>query len=122
MFALYPVKNNGEIHVNADSLDHENRKVHNLTDELEEENNGSHQEVIVVDGRGYENDSQLNEEVYNLVDIIDEHHVDNKRYEDILQRVEKIVESITRKMFPEIAERIIKEEIEKLKKNNTAES
>ncbi|MBN1471617.1 MAG: hypothetical protein JW925_07540 [Syntrophaceae bacterium] len=108
--------------MNADSIDHENRKVHNLTDELEEENNGSHQEVIVVDGRGYENDSHLDEEVYNLVDIIHEHQADNNRYEDILQRVEKIVESITRKMFPEIAERIIKEEIEKLKKNNTAES
>lgn len=108
--------------MNANSIDHENRKIHNLTDEVEAENNGNHQEVIVVDGRGYENDSQLKEEVYNLVDIIDEHQLDKKRYEDILQRVEKIVESITRKMFPAIAERIIKEEIEKLKKNNTAES
>jgi seryl-tRNA synthetase len=102
-------------------MDNQKRKVHNLIDELKDENDVNSQDVIVIDGRGYEDDSPINEEVYNLVDVIDEHQLSNKRYEDIMQRVEKMVENITRKMVPEIAERIIKEEIEKLKKSNAAE-
>ena len=109
------------MNVDADSMDNQQRKVHNLIDELKDENNITNQDVIVVDGRGYEDDSPINEEVYNLVDVIDEHQLSNKRYEDIMQRVEKIVENITRKMVPEIAERVIKEEIEKLKKSNADE-
>jgi len=109
------------MNVDADSMDNQKRKVHNLIDELKDENDVNSQDVIVVDGRGYEDDSLMNEEVYNLVDVIDEHQLSNKRYEDIMQRIEKMVENITRKMVPEIAERVIKEEIEKLKKNNTAE-
>jgi len=107
--------------VEANSINNKNRKVIDLIDELQDGNDGNNQEVIVVDGRGYENDSQVNEEVYNLVDVIDENQLSNKRYEDLMQRVEKIVESITRKMVPEIAERVIKEEIEKLKKSNSTE-
>lgn len=107
--------------MDADSLSNKSRTVHNLTDELTDENDVNNQEVIVVDGRSYENDSQMTEDVYNLVDVIDDHQLGNKKYEDMMQRVEKIVEAITRKMVPEIAERVIKEEIEKLKKSNTAE-
>ena len=107
--------------MDADSLSNKSRTVHNLTDELTDENDVNNQEVIVVDGRSYENDSQMTEDVYNLVDVIDDNQLGNKKYEDMMQRVEKIVETITRKMVPEIAERVIKEEIEKLKKSNTAE-
>jgi len=102
--------------VDTDSINNKNRTVHHLVDELKDENDITNQDVIVVDGRGYEDDSPINEEVYNLVDVIDEHQLNNKQYEDIMQRVEKIVENITRKMVPEIAERVIKEEIEKSKR------
>lgn len=93
----------------------ENEIVHDLTDELQDDNNENNQNVILVDGRGYENDPQIKKEVYNLVDVIDDNQMGDKIYEDIINRLEEIVEKIARKMVPDIAEKIIKEEIEKLK-------
>jgi hypothetical protein len=104
--------------MDANSITKENKIVHDLTDELQDDNNENNQDVIVVDGRGYENDSQIKKEVYNLVDVIDDNQMGDKIYEDIILRLEKIVEKITRRMVPEIAEKIIREEIERLKKSN----
>lgn len=95
--------------------------IRDLTDAYQEPNNGNSQEVIVVDGRGYENPDQRENDIYTLVDIIEDSQTGDKIYEDIMKRAEKIVENIARKMIPEIAERIIKEEIEKIKNNGSAE-
>jgi hypothetical protein len=104
--------------MDANSIMKEHKIVHDLTDELQDDINENNQDVIVVDGRGYENDTQIKKEVYNLVDVIDDNQIGDKIYEDIINRLEEIVEKIARKMVPEIAERIIKEEIEKLKNGN----
>jgi fructose-1,6-bisphosphatase/inositol monophosphatase family enzyme len=53
--------------------------------------------------------------VYTLVDVIEDHQIGDKIYEDILKRADEIVERIVRRIVPEIAERVIKEEIEKIK-------
>jgi hypothetical protein len=104
--------------MDANSIMKENKIVHDLTDELQDDNNENNQDVIVVDGRGYENDAQIKKEVYNLIDVIDDNPMGDNIYEDIINRLEEIVEKIVRKMVPEIAEKIIKEEIEKLKNSN----
>lgn len=97
----------------------EDKTVHDLTEEVQDNGQAENQEVIVVDGRGYKNGSHLNEEVYNLTDVIDEDQkISDKLYGDIVKRLEALVEKTAREMIPDIAERIIREEIEKLKKSS----
>jgi hypothetical protein len=103
------------------SIIKDNKEVYDLTDELQDENNGNTQDVIVVDGRGYENDSEIKKELYTLVEVINDNKMGERIYEDIFKRLEEIVERIAIRMVPEIAERIIKEEIEKLKRYSESE-
>jgi hypothetical protein len=110
-----------EISMDANSIINEDDKIHNLTNEYQEANNGSDQDVIVVDGRSYENNSQEKKEIHNLVDVIEDTRNADKMYEEILKRSEDIVRKIALKIVPEIAERIIKEEIEKIRKTSDAE-
>lgn len=102
--------------MDENSIIKDNKEVYDLTDELRDENNGNNQDVIVVDGRGYENDSEIKKEVYNLVEVINDNKMGDRIYEDILKRLEEIIERTAAGIVPEIAERIIREEIEKLKK------
>jgi hypothetical protein len=99
----------------------EDKKMHNLTDVDEEINNRNNQEVIVVDGRGYENNDKNKKEIYTLVDVIEDTQKADNIYEEIMKRAVEIVERIAREMVPEIAERVIKEEIAKLKKISASE-
>jgi hypothetical protein len=101
--------------MDTNSIIKENENVLDLTDEIKDQNNGNHQEVIIVDGRGYTKDSGDREEIYTLVDVIDDNQTQDKIQKEIIARSEEIIERIARKIVPEIAERIIKEEIEKLK-------
>lgn len=86
-----------------------------------EQNNGSNQEIIVVDGRGYENNVNNKREIYTLVDVIEDSQNANNINEEIIKRAAEIIERITRELVPEIAEKVIKEEIEKLKKLSSNE-
>lgn len=58
--------------------------------------------------------------IYDLVDVVEEGVGDptpeGNLNEEIIRKVEEISEKVARQMFPRIAERIIKEEIEELKK------
>lgn len=60
------------------------------------------------------------DKVYDLVDIIEEEPGETASEgvlnEEIIRKVEEIADRVARQMFPSIAERIIKEEIEALKK------
>ncbi len=96
------------------------KKIYDLTDVSSETDNGNHQEVIIIDGRGYEN-SPPDKEVFNLVDVIDDPQAQENLYKEILKRSEQIVERIVRQVVPEIAEKLIKAEIEKIKKGTDAE-
>ncbi|HPD55673.1 MAG TPA: hypothetical protein P5294_00400 [Smithellaceae bacterium] len=109
-----------------DSTSREDKKIFELTDVLEEANSQNNQEVIVIDGRGYERDTKpevvsdqidaspqimeerLNEEIIRVAQEAAE--------KTALEIMPDIIEKITREMVPSIAEKIIREEIEKLKK------
>jgi hypothetical protein len=94
----------------------QDKNIHDLTDEFAELNNGGNQEVIVVDGRGYENHDDHKKEIYNLVDVVEDTPNADRIYEEIMKRATEIFEKIAREKFPEIAERVVREEIDKLKK------
>ena len=100
--------------MDSDSMATAGKKIH-------EQNNGSNQEIIVVDGRGYENNVNNKREIYTLVDVIEDSQTANNLNEEIIKRAAEIIERITRELVPEIAERVIKEEIEKLKKLSSNE-
>jgi hypothetical protein len=105
----------------SDSTVTEDKSIHDLTDEYKELNNGSNQEVIVVDGRGYENNADNKKQIFNLVDIVENSQTADNLHDEVIRRATEIVERIAREMIPEIAEKVIKEEIEKLKKMSDAE-
>lgn len=77
-------------------------------------------EIIVIDGRVYERMSDQDGKVYDPADIVEkgsgEPLYGSGIDEEITKRVVEITEKIAREMVPEIAERVIREEIEKLKK------
>ena len=58
--------------------------------------------------------------VYDLVDVVEEPRIDaivgGSLQGEIMKKVAEIAERIAREQFPGIAERVIREEIEKLKK------
>ena len=106
--------------MDENSIAKEGKNILDLTDDISDPNNGSNQEIIVVDGRGYKKASRDGEEVYNLIDVVDD-NLSADINQEIIARSEKIIERIARKVVPEIAERIIREEIEKLKKTDNIE-
>lgn len=77
------------------------------------------QEVIVIDGRGYDRIIKPGEKIYNLRDVIEEGRGHGFREGAMDEEIRKIAlemaEKIARELIPEIAERVIREEIEKLK-------
>ncbi len=107
--------------MSLDSTVTDDKSIHDLTDEYKELNNGNNQEVIVVDGRGYENNADNKKQIFNLVDIVENTQTADNLHDEVMKRAVEIVERIAREMVPEIAERIIKEEIEKLKKISAVE-
>lgn len=60
------------------------------------------------------------EKIYDLVDVVEKKPrmalVDTGLHDEIMKRAEEIAEKVACKVIPDIAERIIREEIEKLKK------
>jgi len=107
--------------MDSDSIVKEDKNIHDLTKVYEELNGGNNQEVIVVDGRGYENNGNNKKEIYTLVDVIEDTQTANNLNEEIVKRATEIAERIAREIIPEIAEKVIKEEIEKLKKMSNNE-
>jgi hypothetical protein len=59
--------------------------------------------------------------VYDLTDVVEEPRIDaivgGRLQDEIMKKVAEIAERIAREQFPGIAERIIREEIENLKKS-----
>jgi carbon monoxide dehydrogenase subunit G len=103
-----------------DSDSRDVKKIFNLTDVLEEKNGKNNQEVIVIDGRGYEKNVRVNN-IHEIVNEAEEKRLESQLNDDIMQRVTEITERIVREIVPEIAERIVREEIEKLKKMSSNE-
>jgi hypothetical protein len=61
-----------------------------------------------------------NDVVYDLVDVVEEPRLDaivgGRLQDEIMKKVAEVAERIAREQFPGIAERVIREEIENLKK------
>ena len=76
-------------------------------------------EIIVIDGRVYERVSKPGDADNDFVDRIETGSGgsldDAVLNDEIIKRVSEIAERIAKEMFPGIAERVIKEEIDKLK-------
>jgi hypothetical protein len=100
----------------VDSIITSDKKIYDLTEVYEERNGRNNQEVIVVDGRGYERIAKDNKHIYELVDVAEDPSAASNLNEEITKRTIEIAERIAREIIPEIAERVIREEIEKLKK------
>ncbi len=99
-----------------DSIIPDDKKIYDLTEVYEERNGRNNQEVIVVDGRGYERIAKDNKYIHELVDVAEDQSAANNLNQEILKQVTRIAEKIAREIIPEIAERVIREEIDKLKK------
>ena len=77
-------------------------------------------EIIVIDGRVYERVLNPGDAVYDLTDEVEKGSggfmYDPGLNEEIMKAVAETTERIVKEMVPEIAERVIREEIEKLKR------
>jgi hypothetical protein len=86
-------------------------RVHDLVDLLDPVS-GSRSRVMSGIGAG-------SEQIQDIVDAIDRKpkmaFVDPGIHDEIMKRASEIAEKIAREMIPDIAERVIREEIEKLK-------
>ena len=74
-------------------------------------------EIIVIDGRVYERVSNPGDADHDLVDSIENGSGGSLDVlnDEIIKRVSEIAERIAKEMVPGIAERVIREEIDKLK-------
>lgn len=100
----------------------EDDRIFDLVDVVEDLQEGARkrdQEIIVIDGRVYERVSKPGDQIYDLMDVVEEGSPISISVSDIneriMKRVDEITEKIVREVVPDIAERIIREEIEKLK-------
>ena len=108
------MEDSGEVH---------NKQIHELTEIYDESsgfgrrstNSKERQQVVMIDGRGYERDKPSGEKVHNLTDIVDGDDLSRQLKDDVMKKAMEIIEKIAREMVPDIAERMIREEIEKIK-------
>jgi hypothetical protein len=103
--------------MDKDSVAAEDKKIYDLTEVYEEKNGRNNSEVIVVDGRGYERIAKNNKDVHDLVEIVEDRKAVDIN-DEIVKKTTEIAERIARELIPSIAERVIREEIDKLKKLN----
>jgi hypothetical protein len=92
--------------VSADLIHRQNDRGKRLSEDYKE---------IIIDNRIL----RENDKIYDLVDVVEDprqHNLPDEKVNDtIIKQVSEISEKIAKEMFPRIAERIIREEIEKLK-------
>jgi hypothetical protein len=100
----------------SDSAITDDKKIYDLTEVYEEKNGRNGQEVIVVDGRGYERITKDNNNIHAQPTFFEDGLATKDMNDEIIRRVTEIAEKMAREIIPEVAERVIREEIEKLKK------
>jgi len=103
----------------------QNEDAEKALDYLETEDDGSgeiysiEEKEIMIDGRKL----RQNEKIYELTDIIEESSPpppsssEEGLSDEMLIKISEMCEKVARQMFPPIAERIIKEEIRKLRES-----
>ena len=97
-------------------------KIYDLVDVIEDgaPEVRAEQEIIVIDGRVYERVLKPEDRIYDLNDVLEEGERKNfspgAAVDDEIRAIAaEMAERIARELVPGIAERIIREEIEKLK-------
>jgi len=87
-------------------------RIHDLVDPLDSESGFRKTDVLEIKAGS--------EKIYDLVDVVEKRPrmalVDTGLHDEIMKRAGEIAEKIARELIPDIAERVIREEIEKLKK------
>jgi hypothetical protein len=87
-------------------------RIHDLMDPLDSESGFYGKNVLEVKAGP--------EKIYDLVDVVERRprmaFVDAGLHDEIMKRAVEIAEKIAHEVIPDIAERVIREEIEKLKK------
>jgi hypothetical protein len=98
-------------------------KIHDLVDVIDDKAGAEtkqDREIIVIDGRVYERVSRQGNEVHDLVDAVEKGSGgslhDPGLNDEIIKMVSEIAERTAKEIVPEIAERVIREEINKLKR------
>ncbi len=88
-------------------------RIHDLLDVLEDSSG--------FPGQGLSGRGAAREKIYDLVDVVEKKprmaFVDTGLHEEIMKRAAEIAEKVAREVIPTVAERVIREEIEKLKKS-----
>jgi hypothetical protein len=88
-------------------------RIHDLLDTLDSESGSRGKSVFGVKAGP--------EKIYDLFDVVERRPrmavVDTGLHDEIMKRAMEIAEKIARDVIPDIAERVIREEIEKLKKD-----
>jgi hypothetical protein len=103
-------------------------RIHDLVDVVEGEptETRSEQEIIVIDGRVYERAPNPGDRIYDLNDVFEEGEATAFRAAALDCEIRKVAaemaERIAREVIPGIAERVIREEIEKLKNEGVSGS
>lgn len=114
--------NRGEQKMVEDAGTVQDKKIYELTEIVDERNGQSRilpdgkksQPVIVVDGRGYERVKVNGHRIHDLTEVVEDVLSPDQINDRIMKRVDEMVEKIAREVVPDIAERIIKKEIEKI--------
>jgi hypothetical protein len=87
-------------------------RIHDLLDPIDSVSGFHGKNVLEIKGRP--------EKIYDLVDVVERKPrmalIDTGVHDEIMNRAVEIAEKIARELIPDIAERVIREEIEKLKK------
>jgi len=75
----------------------------------------------VIQAQGFSRTRAGREKIYDLMDVVEKKPrmalVDTGLRDEIMKRASEIAEKISRELIPGVAERVIREEIEKLKKD-----
>jgi hypothetical protein len=101
----------------------QDKKIYELTKIYDERNGQRHQsserknsqQVVVIDGRGYERAKSNGHNIHDLTEVIEDDPSTAQFNDAVMKRATEIIERIAREAIPEIAERVIREEIEKIK-------
>jgi hypothetical protein len=119
---ILPDMRNEDVLVDGRSLKPSD-KIYDLVEIIDEQTgaeNKQEREIIVIDGRVYERVWRPGDEVHDMLDTMEKgsgKSLDEVSLNaEIIKRVAEITERIAKDMIPEIAERVIKNEIDKLKR------
>jgi hypothetical protein len=87
-------------------------RIHDLLDVVEA--------VPVLAGEAFPESMSRPERIFDLLDVVEKKpkmaFIDTGLHDEIMKRASEIAEKVAREIIPDLAERIIRDEIEKLKK------